>query len=135
MSSQAPLFFEDALDALRVTVMELGGYKKVGAELRSDMSVSAAETWLRNCLNGDRSERLNPDQVIALVLAARKRGIHYYGQFFAQAVGYEPLVPITDERAQSVALQGVAQAALQFEKALSVAKSMGVDFELLAGAK
>jgi hypothetical protein len=129
------LFFEDALDALRVTVMELGGYKKVGSELRADMSVTAAETWLRNCLNGNRSERLDPDQVIALVLLGRKRGIHYYGQFFAQAVGYEPLVAITDERAQTVVLQGVAQAALQFEKALSVAKTMGVDFEALAGVK
>ncbi|MGL4233799.1 MAG: hypothetical protein ACRCWJ_20695 [Casimicrobium sp.] len=134
MSSQSPLFFEDALDALRVTVMELGGYKKVGSELRADMSVSAAETWLRNCLNGERSERLNPDQVIALALLARKQGSVLYLQFLAQVLGFT-FELITDERAQTVAIQGVAKAALQLEKAMSIAKTMGVDFETLAGGK
>ncbi len=134
MSSQTSLFFEDVNDALRATVLtkEMGGYKKVGQMLRGDMSVTSAETWLRNCLNSERSERLNPDQVIALVLLARKQSIHFYGQFLAQTVGYEPLVPISDERVQAVALQEVAKAALGLEQAMKLAKSAGVDFESLA---
>ncbi len=132
MSEQERLFFEDANEALRFTVQRMGGTKVVGPQLRGDMSVESAQTWLDACLNPNNATRLDPEQVVALVLLARRKGIHSYAQYLMQVLGYEAPVPVSDERVQTVAIQGVAKAAIEFKNALKLAEGAGVDFEALA---
>ena len=73
---QVPLFVEDLTEAIRATVNALGGYQKVGAELRPEKSVIDAGKWLADCLNPDKRDRLAPDQLAYIRRKARQAGVH-----------------------------------------------------------
>lgn len=97
MSAALPMFtdWNDALDAV---VQALGGYKRVGTLLRPELAEKpvAAAQWLRDCLNPDRAERLNPDQVFLLLRLARAEGYHAAKHWMDAELGYEqgrPLKP------------------------------------------
>lgn len=97
MSAAFPMFtdWNDALDAV---VQALGGYKKVGVMLRPELEekATAAAQWLRDCLNPEKPERLNPDQVFLLLRLARAEGYHAAKHWMDAELGYEqgrPLKP------------------------------------------
>lgn len=46
MTPQIPLFLDDYHDAVRHAVEALGGFKKVGGDMRPDLAVDAAGRWL-----------------------------------------------------------------------------------------
>jgi hypothetical protein len=101
--------FTDWNDALDGVVHALGGYKKVGVLLRPELNSKpqAASQWLRDCLNPDRAERLNPDQVFMLLRLARGIDYHAAKHWMDAELGYEqgrPLSP-TDE-ASTLASRG-----------------------------
>lgn len=102
MSDQMPLFVEDLTEAIRATIMGLGGYKKVGAEMRPEMLADAAGRWLADCLNPDRRDKLCPDQLAWLRRKARQEGVHILTYFEARDAGYSEPQPIEpeDERAK-----------------------------------
>lgn len=93
--------FTDWNDALDGVVHALGGYKKVGVLLRPELASKpqAASQWLRDCLNLDRAERMNPDQVFMPLRLARAAEYHAAKHWMDAELGYEqgrPLSP-TDE--------------------------------------
>jgi hypothetical protein len=90
MSSSLPIF-ADWNDALSGVVHALGGYKKVGVILRPELAERpmAAAQWLRDCLNPERAERLNPDQVFLLLRAARAENYHAAKHWLDAELGYE----------------------------------------------
>lgn len=90
MSNALPLF-TDWNDALDGVVHSLGGYKKVGVMLRPELEAKAiaAAQWLRDCLNPDKAERLNPDQVFLLLRIARNEGYHAAKHWMDAELGYE----------------------------------------------
>lgn len=49
MNTQIPLFVEDYSEAIRATVNALGGFKKIGHELKPDKGVEEAGRWLADC--------------------------------------------------------------------------------------
>lgn len=100
--SQPALFHESITDALREVVMMLGGTKSVGARMRPELSPDHAGRWLADCLNEDRRERINPDQVLWLVREGRKVGAHGLISFLCSEGGYAVPVPVDpeDERAK-----------------------------------
>lgn len=67
---------DDLYESLRVLVMRLGGTKRVGLKLRPELSMEQASIWLNNCLNRERSEKLDIDQIDMLIGLGRKAGIH-----------------------------------------------------------
>jgi hypothetical protein len=69
--SQTALFHDSLNDALREVVNALGGPKKVGPRMKPEKTVEAASTWVRDCLNDNRDERFDPEQLIWL---ADRRG-------------------------------------------------------------
>jgi hypothetical protein len=96
--------FADWNDALDGVVHALGGYKRVGTMLRPEWQgrPEAASQWLRDCLNSEKRERLDPDQVLMLLRLAREAGFHAAKFWLDAEIGYqrgEPLSP-QDERAQ-----------------------------------
>jgi hypothetical protein len=100
--NQPALFTEDLSDALRDVVRALGGMKDVGHRLRPEIAPDDAGSWLKDCLNPKRRERLNPDQVMWLIREGKKAGCHSIIYFLCDDAGYtrpSPLEP-KDEAAE-----------------------------------
>lgn len=88
--------YEDETDALRELVRELGGNKVVGALLRPDLAADRAGAWLKDCLNPERAERLQPSQVFHLLKLGHDKGIHGPTEYILGNVGYA-VTPIEPE--------------------------------------
>lgn len=93
--------YEDETDALKELVRELGGNKIVGVKLRPDLAADRAGGWLKDCLNPERAERLQPSQLFLLLAMGREKGIHGPTQFIMANIGYHitPVEP-ADELAE-----------------------------------
>lgn len=82
--------YEDTLDMLSDLVRQLGGPKKVGPMLRgSSLPGDQASQWVRDCLNRERREKFDPEQVLQLLRAARDIGFHAGKHWFDAELGYE----------------------------------------------
>lgn len=99
---QPALFHESVNDALREIVQALGGTKKAGPMMRPQKSADEAGRWVSDCLNPDRREKFDPEEVLFLLREARKIGVHTAINFVCADAGYgnpQPIEP-EDERAQ-----------------------------------
>ena len=98
---QTPLFHEDIFESIRTVVMALGGSKKVGSMLWPEKSPGQAGELLSNCLNQTRQEKLDPEQVLFLLVQGQRVGCHAIADFIGQQAGYR-LLPVEpeDERAE-----------------------------------
>jgi len=101
--------YDSLSDALSGAVMALGGFKKVGGQLRPD-DVNA-DDWLRHCLKNDRREKLSPEQAMWILREARKVGFHSAMDFVALDLGYKA-TPV-DASAQRQALQETINANME----------------------
>lgn len=101
MSPQLPMFVEDYYDAIRAAVEGLGGYKRVGADLKPDLGVEAAGRWLADCVNPDKREKLSPTELAYIRRRARQAGLHVLAAWEAKDAGYAEPKPVEpeDERA------------------------------------
>ena len=101
MSDQIPLVVEDYLDAIRATVQALGGFKRIGADMRPDLGVEAAGRWLSDCCSTDRREKLDLTQVAWIRRRARQANVHILATFEMRDAGYADPLPVEpeDERA------------------------------------
>ena len=99
---QNELFHEDFRDALRHCISALGGPKSVGSELWPSVGVEQARTRLNNCLDINRAEKLDLDEVIWILKASRKKRVHSAIAHLLSECGYAPPQPIEpeDERAR-----------------------------------
>lgn len=97
MTSDALLFHEDVYDALASCVSRLGGAKCVGHRLWPHKAPDAAGVQLANCLNRDRAEKLDPEQVLLLLRWGREIGYHAAKHWIDQEVGYAPSQPVEPE--------------------------------------
>jgi hypothetical protein len=102
MTDQIPLFVEDYNEAIRATVQALGGFKRVGADMRPEMPADAAGRWLADCCNPEKRDHLPPAQLAYIRRRARLEGVHILAAFEAREAGYADPQPITpeDEAAQ-----------------------------------
>lgn len=101
MTEQIPMFVEDYNDAIRAAVQALGGFKRVGAELKPDLAADAAGRWLADCLNPEKRDILPPSALAWIRRKARAESCHILASFELQDAGYAPPQPIEpeDERA------------------------------------
>lgn len=99
--TQQPLFCEDIYEALRTIGQAYGGSKKIGAYLWPDKPLDKAAQLWTDCLNRSRPEKLDPEQVIAVLKIGRQIGCHAGIFFIDNECGYrsEPIEP-EDERAK-----------------------------------
>jgi len=87
--------YEDTIDMLGDVVRALGGPKKVGLMLRGNsLPVEQAANWVRDCLNRERREKFDPEQVLQLLRAAREFGFHAGKHWLDAEVGYEQGRPL-----------------------------------------
>ena len=92
---QQRLIFEDLNDALGEVVRAIGGAKAVGAKLRPELPADQAGNWVRDCLNANRRERFDPDQVLLLLRMGREVSCHAGMHFMAMEAGYQAPSPAT----------------------------------------
>jgi len=99
---QAKLFHEDIYDALRTAVQSLGGPKTVGPMLWPEKTMDQAKDYLNACLNRERREVLNPEQLLLILREARKANSHAALAYICEDAGYAAPVPTEpiDEMAQ-----------------------------------
>lgn len=99
--TQQPLFCEDIYEALRTIGQAYGGSKKIGAYLWPDKPIEKASELWANCLNRTRPEKLDPEQVIAVLKIGRQIGCHAGMAYIANQCGYKyETVEPEDERAR-----------------------------------
>lgn len=99
---QQQLFFEDTNDALRHVIQACGGAKAIGAALFPHIEDPAmAGRRLMDCLNGERPEKLDLPQVIAILRIGHEYGCHVAMHYLCKATGYTQPEPVEreDERA------------------------------------
>lgn len=101
MSIQSTLFHETPYEALKDCVRALGGTKKVASMMRPEKTIDAAATWLNDCLNEGRRDKLDFDQVLWILLEAKKIGCHSAMNYICNFAGYQaaPIEP-QDEMAE-----------------------------------
>lgn len=99
---QTSLFYDTYEDAIRDTVMALGGFKKAGAMLWPAVPADDAGRKLSACLNREKREKLDLDELRLIRHAAREKGVHILMAYENRDAGYADPQPITpeDEAAQ-----------------------------------
>lgn len=115
MTDQIPLFVEDYYEALSATVAALGGFKRVGAELRPELPADHAGRWLSDCCNTARDHELKPQQLGLLRKKARAAGVHVLAAFEMREAGYAEPVPLRREDEESRVNAELATVAARFE--------------------
>lgn len=102
MTMQPALFHECLDDAIRDTVMAMGGNKRVGNLLWPALPADVAGKRLADCLNADKRDKLSPDELALIRREARKQGAHILATYEMRDAGYADPLPIApeDEAAQ-----------------------------------
>lgn len=97
-----PTIYDTYEDAIRDTVMALGGFKKVGSMLWPAMPADDAGRKISACLNTEKREKLDLGELRLIRHAAREKGVHTLMSYESRDAGYAEPVPITpeDEAAQ-----------------------------------
>lgn len=100
--AQPSLFHDTYEDAIRDTVMALGGYKKVGSMLWPAMPADDAGRKLSACLNTEKREKLDLGELRLIRRESRKVGVHILASYEMRDAGYAEPQPISpeDEAAQ-----------------------------------
>ena len=102
--TQMPLIAEDIWQALTDCVRAMGGAKSVGHRMRPEKDPVDAGRWLLDCLNADRNEKLSLEQVLWLLVEARKVGCHTGASYLMRTAGYAEPTPVEPE-SERAALQ------------------------------
>ncbi|MCC7173282.1 MAG: hypothetical protein IT459_22730 [Planctomycetes bacterium] len=67
----------------------IGGTKVVAGRLRPEMPVDHATRWLLDCMNPDRREKLDGDQLVLVMRWAREFGSFATAAYMMQQSGFE----------------------------------------------
>lgn len=122
--------FDDIYDALKGAVSALGGAKKVGPRLRPE--AKDADQWLRNCLNRDHAQKLDPEQVLLILHWACEAGYHDAKHFLDHDTGYQDSVPKALEVQLAAALRQAAADRKRAEASEAVLRDLAANPELFA---
>lgn len=109
-AGQAPLFIEDAYDALKAAVNALGGPKVVGGRLWPKKRPEQARGDLLDALNRGNPRKLDVEEVITIIRWAREAGFHQAKHWIDEATGYEASAP-TDPKLKEDRIASVIESA------------------------
>lgn len=116
---QPPLFVETIYDALKAIVAALGGAKTVAARLWPEKGVDDARKRLLDCLNPERDEKLDPEQVILLLRLAREADFHVAKHWLDAETGYAPSAPLDPADEESRQVAAIENAAKELQRAMA----------------
>jgi hypothetical protein len=93
MNEQSRLFITDIYDALGDLVRALGGPKDVGPALKPEKTIDDAAGWVKDCLNRNRREKFDAEQILWLLKRGREVGCHDPIKWICENAGYTPPEP------------------------------------------
>jgi len=106
---------ENLNDALKEVVLALGGTKRVGARLWPEKSADEAGRRLADCLNPDRRDRLDPEQVLWLLREGRRVDCHAAMFFVCATAGYEKPEALNDAERKALLHQEFVESSKRME--------------------
>jgi hypothetical protein len=121
---QPPLFVESIYDALRSIVQHCGGAKSIGARLWPQKSVDDARRQLLDCINPERSEKLDPEQMILLLRLARECEYHVAKHYLDAETGYLPSIPADPGEEQARLVQVIENAGRELNRAVTALEKL-----------
>lgn len=108
---------EDFYDALRDLVRSLGGTKVVGPQIWPAKPPLEAQRHLGDCLNRERREKLDPEQLLWLLRKGRECGCHAAMHYIADDAGYERAKPRSKREARDEIRAQIVHAAKLLDRA------------------
>lgn len=106
----AALFDESIEDALKTVVAIMGGSKEVGRKMRPEMDADLAGTWLSDCLNAHKRDKLSLAQVMWILREARKAGCHQAINWICAECDYNNPTPIEPEDEKTILMREFIEA-------------------------
>lgn len=97
MNEQSKLFITDVYDALGDIVRALGGPKAVGLAMKPEKTGEDAAGWVKDCLNRNRREKFDAEQILWLLKKGREVGCHEPINWICTQAGYSIPEPIEPE--------------------------------------
>ena len=97
MSQQDKLFITDIYDALGDLVRAAGGPKEVGEKLYPKKSSEDAAGYVKDCLNRNRRETFDPEEIMWLLKRGREANCHEPVNWICTQAGYGTPDPIEKE--------------------------------------
>lgn len=123
---QPPLFVESIYDALKAIVGALGGPKTVGARLWPKKSVDDARKRVLDCLNPDRDEKFDPEEVVLLFRWGREVNFHVAKHWLDAETGYECSKPIDPVDAEARVLATIDSATKTLQLSIAALEKLRV---------
>jgi hypothetical protein len=101
MSQQFPLIVDSLNDAIRDTARAIG-FKEIAKELWPKKSTEDAARYLNDCLNPDRAQKLDGEEILYIARRGRDVGCYLITMFICADTGFAPPTPIDpdDQRAE-----------------------------------
>jgi hypothetical protein len=112
-------------DALIACVKAAGGSKRVGPLLWPEKDGGAAQRQLLDCLNEDRPQQLNPEQVVLVLRLARQAGYHQGMEYLAEALSYTRPAPVEPEDERALLQREFNEGARRLEKLVERMERIG----------
>lgn len=109
---QFPLIVDSLNDAIRDTCRAIG-FNEIAMELWPKKGAKEAGRYLNDCLNIDRAQKLDGEEILYIAKRGRDTGCYLITAFFCAETGFAPPVPVDplDQRAEAQRLfnEGVKQ--------------------------
>lgn len=116
---QPPLFVENVYEALREIVKQLGGPKTVGKILWPSKDDLDARGRLLDCLNPERKDKLDAEEIVMLFRMAREAEFHVAKHWLDAATGYLPSTPADPIEEQARLVSVIESAGVTLQRALN----------------
>lgn len=97
MSEHPTLFITDIYDALGDLVRACGGPKVVGMAMKPEKTADDAAGWVKDCLNRNRPQKFDAEQIMWLLKKGREVGCHDPIVWINNEAGYTAPSPIEPE--------------------------------------
>lgn len=95
-AQQIPLIIDSLNDAIRDTA-RLIGTKRIAKELWPEKSEEAAARYLNDCLDPDRAQKLDGEQILFVARRGRELSCHLIAAYINADLGYAPPLPVDAE--------------------------------------
>lgn len=101
MAHQYPLIVDSLNDAIRDTCRAIG-FNEIAMELWPKKGAKEAARYLNDCLNPDRAQKLDGEEIVYIGKRGREIGCYLITAFINAETGFAPPIPIDpeDERAE-----------------------------------
>lgn len=104
----------------------MGGFKRLGADMKPDLAVDAAGRWLADCCNPEKREKLSPTELAYIRRRARAEGVHVLAAFEMRDAGYADPLPVEPEDERAALQRDFIQHTKRLERMLQRMESLGV---------